>query len=104
MRADAVMMATFKHHLHGAWWLIAYLPTIAFVSWAGSTTFGGKGYLPYGWDLLVVGVIGLVFYLWGVRSGWRTPSVEAAELEAGAHPDAPLVPPDEETAERITGR
>ncbi|MGB5940536.1 MAG: APC family permease [Rhodanobacter sp.] len=104
MRTDATMMATFKHHLHGAWWLIAYLPTIAFVSWAGSTTFGGKGYLPYGWDLVVVGVIGLVFYLWGVRSGWRTPSVEAAELEAGAHPDAPLVPPDEETAERITGR
>lgn len=103
MRADATMMATFKHHLHGAWWLIAYLPAIAFVSWAGSTTFGGKGYLPYGWDLLVVGVIGLGFYLWGVRSGWRTPSVEAAEREAASHPDAPLVPPDEQTAGHLAG-
>ena len=48
-------------------------------------------------------MIGLVFYLWGVKSGWRTPSVEAAQLEARLDPDAPLVPPDEETAERITG-
>ncbi|WP_426662390.1 APC family permease [Rhodanobacter aciditrophus] len=94
----------FGRQMKGAWWLVAYLPTIAVVSWAGSTTFGGQGYLPYGWDLVVVAVIGFVFYLWGVKSGWRTPSVEAAELEAAAHPDAPVVPPDELDAERITGR
>ena len=94
----------FGRQMKGAWWLVAYLPTIALVSWAGSTTFGGKGYLPYGWDLLVVAVIGFVFYLWGVKSGWRTPSVEAAEREASSHPDAPLVPPDEETAEYAAGR
>ena len=93
----------FGRQMKGAWWLIVYLPAIAFASWAGSTTFGGKGYLAYGWDLVAVAVIGLVFYVWGVKSGWRTPSVEAAQLEAKAHPDSPLVPPDEETAERITG-
>jgi hypothetical protein len=54
-------------------------------------------------DLAVVAVIGLVFYLWGVKSGWRTPSVEAAQLEAQGSPTSPLVPPDEATAERITG-
>jgi len=48
-------------------------------------------------------VIGLAFYLWGVKSGWRTPSVEAARMEAHDDPNAPLVPPDEETAERVTG-
>ncbi|GAA0889851.1 APC family permease [Rhodanobacter soli] len=94
----------FGRQMKGAWWLVCYLPALALVSWAGSTMFGGKGYLPYGWDLAVVAVIGLVFYLWGVASGWRTPSVEAAQLEARIDPDAPLVPPDEETAERITGR
>jgi len=93
----------FGRQMKGAWWLVAYLPVLAAVSWAGSTTFGGKGYLSYGTDLVVVAVIGLVFYLWGVKSGWRTPSVEAAQLEAHADPAAPLVPPDEETAERITG-
>ena len=89
--------------MKGAWWLVCYLPTLALVSWGGSTTFGGQGYLSYGVDLAVVAAIGLVFYLWGVKSGWRTPSVEAAQLEAQADPTAPLVPPDEETAEIITG-
>ena len=93
----------FGRQLKGAWWLVCYLPTLAAVSWLGSTAFGGKGYLPYGWDLVVVAAIGLVFYLWGARSGWRTPSVEAARLEAHEHSREPLVPPDEATAERITG-
>ena len=93
----------FGKQLKGAWWLVFYLISLAIVSRVGSTKFGGLGYLPYGWDLVVVAVIGLVFYLWGVKSGWRTPSVEAAQLEAHAHPDALLVPPDEEEAERITG-
>jgi len=93
----------FGKQLKGAWWLVFYLISLAIVSRVGSTQFGGLGYLPYGWDLVVVAVIGLVFYLWGVKSGWRTPSVEAAQLEAHEHPDALLVPPDEEEAERITG-
>jgi amino acid transporter len=93
----------FGRQMKGAWWLVCYLPTLAAVSWLGSTTFGGKGYLPYGWDLVVVAVIGLIYYAWGVKAGWRTPSVEAARLEASVAPEAPLVPPDEEEAERITG-
>jgi hypothetical protein len=44
-------------------------------------------------DLVVVAVIGLVFYLWGVKSGWRTPAVEAARETAHAHPDLPLASP-----------
>jgi amino acid transporter len=71
--------------LQGAWWLIVYLPTIAALSWAGSTQFKGHNYLPYGWDLVIVAVIGFFFYLWGVKSGWRTPSVEEAEREAHQH-------------------
>ncbi len=93
----------FGRQMKGAWWLVAYLITLAVVSRIGSSKFGGLDLIPYGWDLAVVAVIGLVFFLWGVKSGWRTPSVEAARLEARIDPDAPLVPPDEETAERITG-
>jgi amino acid transporter len=73
----------FARQLRAAWWLIAYLPVIAAVSWAGSTKFGGHGYLAWGWDLLVVAALGLVFFSWGVRSGWLTPSVEAAAAEHG---------------------
>ena len=71
----------FGRHLAGAWWLIAYLPTIALVSYLGSQRFGGLDMIPYPMDLALVGVIGMAFYVWGVASGWRTPAVEAAHGE-----------------------
>jgi amino acid transporter len=74
----------FGRQLKGAWWLIVYLPVIAALSWAGSAKFGGKDYLTWGWDLAVVAAVGIVFYIWGVKSGWRTPSVEAAHGEVPA--------------------
>lgn len=93
----------FGKQMKGAWWLVFYLIALAVISKIGSAKFGGLDYIHFGWDLAVVGVIGLVFFLWGVKSGWRTPSVEAAQMEARLDPDAPLVPPDEETSERMTG-
>ncbi|GHH57617.1 MAG: APC family permease [Gammaproteobacteria bacterium] len=72
----------FRRNLKGAAWMIAYLPAIALLSWAGSTTFGGHGYLAYGTDLAVVALVGLAFYAWGVRSGWRTPAIEKAVAAA----------------------
>jgi amino acid transporter len=93
----------FGRQLKGAWWLIVYLPVMAFVSWAGSKTFGGMDYIPYGWDLLVVAVVGIVFYFWGISAGWRTPTVDAARMEAMDNPSGVLVPPDEDTVEQVTG-
>ncbi len=72
----------FGRQMKGAWWLVFYLIALAGISRIGSVKFGGLDYIPFGWDLAVVGVIGLVFFLWGVKSGWRTPSVEAAREEA----------------------
>jgi amino acid transporter len=71
-----------RRNLKGAAWMVCYLPIVALLSWAGSTDFGGHGYLSYGTDLAVVAAVGLVFYIWGVRSGWRTPSVEQAVARA----------------------
>ena len=71
----------FGRQLRGALWLIAYLPALAALSWAGSARFGGKDYLTWGWDLVVVAIVGLVFYVWGVKSGWRTASIEAARAD-----------------------
>ena len=73
----------FGRHLRGAWWLVAYLAAVAALSWAGSKEFEGHDYIPYGWDQLCVAVAALLFYAWGVKSGWRTPAVEAAE-QAGS--------------------
>jgi amino acid transporter len=73
--------ADFARQLRAAWWLIVYLPTISFVSWAGSTNFGGHGYLKWGWDLAVVASLGMIFFVWGARSGWTTPAVQQAQID-----------------------
>ncbi|MFJ4791923.1 APC family permease [Kitasatospora purpeofusca] len=73
--------AELKPHLKAGAWMVAYLFVMAGVSWAGSTDFGGEGYLPEGWDLLVVALIALAFYAWGVRSAWANPSLAAVKLE-----------------------
>jgi hypothetical protein len=76
----------FARQLRVSWWLILYLPTIALVSWAGSARFGGHDYLTWGWDLVVVASLGLIFFIWGVRSGWRTPAVQQAQLDQSGLP------------------
>jgi amino acid transporter len=72
----------FARQLRGAWWLFAYLVAITVLSWAGSKEFEGHGYIGYGWDQLCVAATALIFYVWGVRSGWRTPSIAALEAAA----------------------
>jgi hypothetical protein len=67
--------------LKAAWWLVAYLPTMAVLSVIGSKQFGGIGILPYGWDMLVVAAISLVFYFWGVSTGYRTHYLDERESE-----------------------
>jgi amino acid transporter len=69
----------FGRQLRAAWWLIIYLLVITALSWAGSKEFEGHDYIHYGWDQLCVAVAALCFYFWGLRSGWRTPAIEAAE-------------------------
>ena len=78
--------ADFGRQLRASWWLIVYLPTVAFVSWAGSVRFGGRDYLRWGWDLLVVAALGLLFFIWGVKSAWSTPAVQQALIDHGARP------------------
>ncbi|MDR5829535.1 APC family permease [Caballeronia sp. LP006] len=69
--------------LKAAWWLVAYLPTMAVMSLIGSKEFGGSGVLPYGWDMALVAVLALVFYFWGVHTGYRTDYLDERE----AHED-----------------
>jgi amino acid transporter len=70
--------------LRGAAWMIFYLPAIAALSWAGSEKFGGQNYIPFGWDLLVVAIVALGFFAWGLACGWRTPDVEQAVADPSA--------------------
>jgi hypothetical protein len=72
----------FSRQLRAAWWLIAYLLVITALSWAGSKEFEGHDYIGYGWDQLCVTIASLIFYFWGLRSGWRTPAIEEVESAA----------------------
>src|SRR6202047_1332818 len=85
----------FDRQLRGSWWLIAYLAVITALSWAGSKEFEGHNYIGYGWDQLCVALAALIFYFWGLRSGWRTPAIEAAE-------DGSKIPETVTTSETIT--
>lgn len=71
-----------KPHLKAGAWMVAYLFVMAFVSYCGSRDYGGRGWLPAGWDLLIVAVIGLAFYFWGVRASWVNPTLDEARREA----------------------
>jgi amino acid transporter len=75
----------FGRQLRASWWLLAYLIVITVLSWAGSKEFEGHNYIGYGWDQLCVALTAVVFYFWGVRSGWRTPAVAA--LDGGSNFD-----------------
>ncbi|MDH6577289.1 APC family permease [Kitasatospora sp. MAP5-34] len=79
--------AELKPHLLAGAWMVAYLFVMAGVSWAGGKAYGGQGYLPQGWDLLVVALIALAFYRWGVASAWSNPSLAEVRQELAAATD-----------------
>jgi amino acid transporter len=54
-------------------WLVVYLLVLLGESYFGSAQFGAPGnVVRYPWDLLMVIVLALVFYYWGVASGIKT--------------------------------
>ena len=73
--------------VRAAVWLVAYLPVAAIISYIGSPSFGGIGILSDGWDMLVVAVIALLFFKWGVNSGYRTPYL-VDRIAAGSEADS----------------
>lgn len=82
----------FGRDLKASWWLIGYLPCMALCSYIGSKEFGGLGLLPYGWDMVIVTVLSLAFYQWGVKAGWRTPYLsEERENDAASMEGMPAL-------------
>ena len=50
-------------------WLVVYLLALTLLAWVGG--FSGTGRLPAPWDTVVVAVVSLAVFWWGVRSGER---------------------------------
>lgn len=71
-----------KASIKGGIWLIVYLLSMLVLTFIGSTKLGElHNYIPYPWDIFVVIAISIVFYYWGVASGFKTEDTEEA-LEA----------------------
>ncbi|HYW92364.1 MAG TPA: APC family permease [Gammaproteobacteria bacterium] len=61
--AGRVEMRTVRY----GYWIIVYLLAMTALSYLGDRHFGGRGVIPFGWDVLAVAVVSLVIYYWGVR-------------------------------------
>jgi amino acid transporter len=51
-----------------AFWLAPYIVGLTVLSWLG-TYGGGRGLIPFGWDLLLSGLLGVGSFAWATRSG-----------------------------------
>ncbi|MEY8349553.1 hypothetical protein AALF16_14820 [Bacillus cereus] len=52
-------------------------------SLSSSNKFGGHNFITYGWDFLLITVLALLFYFWGVQSGRYTEYMREAERVKG---------------------
>jgi len=71
----------------GAALMLIALVMANLVSYVGSKDFGGRNAIPAPWDSVLVAVIGLACYEWGVRSAVRHRAVHPAPEPAGADND-----------------
>ncbi|NRD78949.1 APC family permease [Bacillus sp. BRMEA1] len=62
----------FRKNFLAGLWMVVYLFCMMGVSYLGSDKFGGKNIIPYGWDMLIVAILSLAFYVWGLNSGIET--------------------------------
>lgn len=49
-------------------WLLVYLVFISLMSYMGSRGFGGRNWVKYPWDFVIIIAVSLLFYYWGVKS------------------------------------
>ena len=61
-----------KEQLQNCWWMIVYLIFMSLMSYIGSEGFGGQNWIKYPFDFVVIIVISLLFYYWGIKSGRKT--------------------------------
>lgn len=61
-------------------WLLVYLAFLSMMSYAGSKGFNGQDWIKYPYDFLIIIVVSLVFYYWGLASRMPdSPDLEAAD-------------------------
>nr|WGD86131.1 hypothetical protein P5621_01255 [Bacillus subtilis] len=60
-------------------WMVFYLLTMMVISYLGSDKFGGLNVIHYGWDMVLIAMVSLVFYVWALKSGYQTEYLKDAK-------------------------
>ncbi|AEN88472.1 APC family permease [Priestia aryabhattai] len=68
----------FGRNLKAGMWMVVYLLCMMTISFLGSEKFGGLNIIKYGWDMLLITFVSLIFYGWALKSGYKTEYMEAA--------------------------
>lgn len=66
----------FKKNFKAGAWMVVYLLSMVVISWLGSEKFGGLNIIKYGWDMLLITVLSLFFYVWALKSGIESESLD----------------------------
>ena len=66
-------------YIKSSLWLISYLIVINFLSLIGGTDFRGLGYLPNGYDNVIIVFVALFFFYWAINSGCYKSDSESEE-------------------------
>ncbi|NRD77339.1 APC family permease [Bacillus sp. BRMEA1] len=69
----------FRQNFMGGLWMVFYLLSMMIVSYIGSEKFGGRNILPFGWDMVFIAFMSLLFYSWAVKSGFKTDYFEQGQ-------------------------
>jgi amino acid transporter len=73
-------------------WVPVYIVVLSIESYLGESALGGYNIVPYPYDLLMVIIVAIIFYLWATASGVRTQEIqEIVDLDSQY-----LKPEDEE--------
>ncbi|MCL4450288.1 MAG: APC family permease [Candidatus Thermoplasmatota archaeon] len=65
-----------RRHITAGLWLVAGLIIIPIESYIGPATYGGKNFVPFPWDFIMIAITGIILYVWSQYSGWKTESLE----------------------------
>ncbi|MCL4447320.1 MAG: hypothetical protein M1163_02820 [Candidatus Thermoplasmatota archaeon] len=57
-------------------WLVIGLIIIPIESFIGPSSYGGINLVSFPWDFIMIGITGVVLYIWSQYSGWKTESLE----------------------------
>ncbi|KRL28395.1 APC family amino acid-polyamine-organocation transporter [Limosilactobacillus frumenti DSM 13145] len=77
-----------KKQFRSASWLIAYMIFMAAISYIGSEGFGGRNWLPYPWDFVVIVIVSLLFYVWALHSHTAKVDPDAYKINHRVQRDA----------------